>query len=115
MSPTSNSTKFGMALAGGQTVLRTCLKLESGDSLSLFVDETAEPVADALICAAEEFDILVRRQFSPFQTQISFDDSRGLSPDEHEALAFGTAILTCVSSDARTTRYRQALIRAGTT
>src|ERR1044071_123634 len=104
-----------LARQGARKVLAECLKLNNGDVLALFWDETTAAPAQLLLDVARELKLEVRERKVSLEEQALFATTRDISFEDRDAIDSARAILTCISSHVEGTAYRLELLKIGTT
>jgi hypothetical protein len=101
-----------LAREGARKMLSMCVPLRAGDTAAIFYDGTTRGVATLLREASQELDLNLRERYVPVKQQIASQGSP--FPDDLSAMGDALAVLTCISSNPRSTAYRRGLIKAGT-
>lgn len=109
-----SSDHYASCLVGAEKVLSECLLLRSGDSLTIFFDETTEEPAKLLISAANKLRLSITTRRVEVNQQCNFSGDSELPIEDLKALGSARGILTCLSNQPAGTAYRRALLRQGT-
>jgi hypothetical protein len=104
-----------LAKQGASKVLAECLRLDAGDVLALFWDETTTEPAELLLEVARDLRLDVRERRVPLEEQAAFAATRDISFEDRDAIESARGILTCVSSHVEGTAYRLELLKIGAT
>jgi leucyl aminopeptidase (aminopeptidase T) len=101
-----------LATAGAQALLTNCLSLRSGDMLAIFYDGTARRVAKHLRAAGGALGLRITERYISVETQIA--QGANLGREDRIALSEAAAVVTCLSANPKSIKYRHALIETGT-
>jgi leucyl aminopeptidase (aminopeptidase T) len=93
-------------------VLTVALKLEAGDKIVVFADETAVATAEAFLVAAGELGLRAHLRYVSIDEQTRYLSAwqDALSHTDIELLNGSRAILTCLTDNAECSHFRQVLI-----
>ncbi len=93
--------------------MRDCLRLQPGETLAVFYDETTDACARLLIQAAEKYGLTVIERRVPIAEQVKLASAPQLPQQHTEALQRSSATLLCLGSRLEATPYRKRLVKRG--